>query len=68
MNFERNHAHLLRKRLIEPVNNIVIVASPRQVGKTTMVQDVMKQFGGTLIALGCAPMYHLIMTIRFLSK
>ncbi len=50
MNFERNHARLLRKRLIEPVNNIVIVAGPRQVGKTTMVQDVVKQFGGTLIA------------------
>ncbi len=43
--FERNHAAILFKRLKEPRRFIQIVAGPRQVGKTTMVNQVLENLG-----------------------
>jgi len=43
MNFERYHKTLLLNRLTtEPRNFIQVIYVPRQVGKTTMVNQVMK--------------------------
>ena len=44
--FERSQASLLRARLAEPRRFIQVVAGPRQVGKTTLVQSVVES--GTL--------------------
>ena len=40
--FERSHAAVLRTRLAEPGRFIQVVAGPRQVGKTTLVQAVVE--------------------------
>lgn len=39
--FEREHATLLATRLAEPRRFLQVVAGPRQVGKTTLVQQVL---------------------------
>jgi uncharacterized protein len=44
--FERPHAAVLRARLAEPRRFIQVVAGPRQVGKTTLVDGVLRGIGG----------------------
>ncbi len=41
--FVRPHAAVLTRRLAEPRRFIQVVAGPRQVGKTTLVQQVMER-------------------------
>ena len=41
--FERQHAAVLATRLVEPRRSLHVVAGPRQVGKTTLVQQVLAQ-------------------------
>lgn len=43
--FTRPHAEALRRRLAEPRRFIQVVAGPRQVGKTTLVQQVTEMAG-----------------------
>lgn len=42
MRYQRPHAKTLRDRLSEPVSKMIIVAGPRQVGKTTMVRSALQ--------------------------
>lgn len=42
MNYQRPHADVLARRLTEPRRFIQVVAGPRQVGKTTLVQQVVE--------------------------
>lgn len=42
MNYQRPHADVLAHRLAEPRRFIQVVAGPRQVGKTTLVQQVVE--------------------------
>lgn len=42
MNYQRPHADVLARRLTEPRRFIQVVAGPRQVGKTTLVQHVVE--------------------------
>ena len=44
----RPHATLLARRLREPRRHIQVVAGPRQVGKTTLVQHVAETAAGTV--------------------
>lgn len=46
MAFERKQIHLLRQRLQESPKFMVVVAGPRQVGKTTMVRQVLAEYRG----------------------
>ncbi len=41
-NYQRPHAAVLARRLAEPRRFIQVVAGPRQVGKTTLVQQVVE--------------------------
>src|SRR2546426_264733 len=41
--FTRTHAGVLKKRLAEPRRFIQVVAGPRQVGKTTLVRQVLER-------------------------
>ena len=43
MIYERPHAKTLTARLSEPVRRMIIVAGPRQVGKTTMVRSTLEK-------------------------
>jgi len=43
--FRRRHAALLAERLAEPRRHIHVVAGPRQVGKTTLVDQVLGDLG-----------------------
>lgn len=45
--FQRPYAALLARRLAEPRRFIQVVAGPRQVGKTTLVQQVAERSGTT---------------------
>lgn len=42
MIYERPHAKTLMDRLNEPVSRMIIVAGPRQVGKTTLVESTLR--------------------------
>ena len=42
MRYQRPHAKTLTDRLSEPVSRIIIVAGPRQVGKTTLVRNTLQ--------------------------
>ena len=42
MRYQRPHAKTLTDRLNEPVRRIIIVAGPRQVGKTTLVRSTLQ--------------------------
>lgn len=42
-NFERNTTQLLTERLQEPVRRIIVIAGPRQIGKTTAVRQVLRK-------------------------
>ena len=43
--FIRPQAHILAQRLAEPSSFLQVVAEPRQVGKTTLVQSVVTTSG-----------------------
>ena len=43
--FRRESADILARRLEEPRRFVQVVAGPRQVGKTTMVHQVLRSFG-----------------------
>ena len=43
MRYQRSHAKTLTDRLNEPVRKIIIVAGPRQVGKTTLVRSTLEE-------------------------
>jgi uncharacterized protein len=43
MKFKRNHVQILQSRLQEPVRFINILVGPRQVGKTTITQQIAEQ-------------------------
>lgn len=40
--FRRNQFNVLKERLLEPRNKIQVIAGPRQVGKSTLVKQVLK--------------------------
>lgn len=42
MKYQRPHTKTLTDRLNEPVSKIIIVAGPRQVGKTTLVESTLR--------------------------
>ncbi|MES9905744.1 MAG: hypothetical protein ABW168_24120 [Sedimenticola sp.] len=44
MDFERNEIKVLRRRLDEVPRFMIVVAGPRQVGKTTMVRQALAAF------------------------
>jgi uncharacterized protein len=44
LSFQRDHAAVLASRLNEPRRFVHVVAGPRQVGKTTLVQQVLAKF------------------------
>lgn len=41
--FKRSHFQELIKRLIEPKRFIQVITGPRQIGKTTLVQQVIEE-------------------------
>jgi len=43
MTYQRPQAAVLARRLAEPRRFVQVVAGPRQVGKTTLVQQVVEQ-------------------------
>lgn len=43
MNYQRPQAEILSRRLAEPRRFMQAVAGPRQVGKTTLVQQVVEK-------------------------
>lgn len=43
--YQRKEVVTLLKRILEPPRSLIIVAGPRQVGKTTLVRDALGQFG-----------------------
>ena len=45
MDYIRPHADILRRRLTEPRRFIQVITGPRQVGKTTLVQQVIDRSG-----------------------
>jgi len=50
MNFERTKISILRQRLSEPPQFMIVVAGPRQVGKTTMVRHALADCPSTFVA------------------
>ena len=42
--FERPHLQLVTKRIMEPRNFIQVILGPRQVGKTTLVNQLLKGY------------------------
>ncbi len=50
MNFERAKIGILRQRLSEPPQFMIVVAGPRQVGKTTMVRHALVDYPSTYVA------------------
>lgn len=51
MPFERHHSHTLRRRLNEPPAFMIVVAGPRQVGKSTLVRQVLAGRPATFAAV-----------------
>jgi predicted AAA+ superfamily ATPase len=47
--FQRNQAKTLADRLVEPRRHLQVVAGPRQVGKTTLVQQVLASSGARAV-------------------
>lgn len=43
MDYIREHAKTLIARLNEPVSRLIVITGPRQVGKTTLVRNTLKQ-------------------------
>lgn len=50
MEFERQQAETLRQRLSEPANFLIVVSGPRQVGKSTLVRQVLRGYRSQYIA------------------
>ncbi len=50
-NFERETTQTLKKRLLEPVRHLIVVAGPRQIGKTTAVWQTLRQSNAALAQL-----------------
>ncbi len=50
MAFVRPHAAILRERLAEPPAFLIVLAGPRQVGKSFMVRQVLSEWGIPLIS------------------
>lgn len=44
LDFQRTHLKILVQRLAEPAYRLVVVAGPRQVGKTTLVRAALRNF------------------------
>lgn len=51
MTYERRHATTLRQRLNEPPTFMIVVAGPRQVGKSTLVRQVLTGRPATFVAV-----------------
>ena len=51
MSFERQHSQTLRHRLNEPPTFMIVVAGPRQVGKSTLVRQVLTGRPATFVAV-----------------
>ncbi len=51
MLFERSQAQILRQRLAESPRFMVVVAGPRQIGKSTLVRGVLATFSSSFIAV-----------------
>lgn len=51
MSFERSQINILRQRLGEPPCFMIVVAGPRQVGKTTMVRQALASFQSAFVAV-----------------
>lgn len=51
MPFERNQGQTLRQRLAESPRFMVVVAGPRQIGKSTLVRGVLATFSSSFIAV-----------------
>lgn len=51
MTFERHHSSTLRHRLNEPPTFMIVVAGPRQVGKSTLVRQVLTGRPATFAAV-----------------
>lgn len=50
MSFERFQAHILRQRLDEAPNLMIVVTGPRQIGKTTMVRQAIVGRAASFVA------------------
>ncbi len=50
MGFERSEINILKRRLGEAPQFMVIIAGPRQVGKTTMVRQALSAYPSTFVA------------------
>lgn len=50
MSFERNNIQILRQRLDEPPQLMIVVSGPRQIGKTTMVRQALAGYSSTFVA------------------
>lgn len=50
MTFERFQSDLLRQRISEPSSFIIVVAGPRQVGKSTLVRTVLRHYPHSFVA------------------
>jgi predicted AAA+ superfamily ATPase len=51
MTFERHHIHILRQRLDESPTFMVVIAGPRQIGKSTLVRQVLAGRPATFVAV-----------------
>jgi hypothetical protein len=51
MSFERTQADTLRQRLDKPPYFMIVVAGPRQVGKSTLVRRVLQDYPGNFVAV-----------------
>jgi uncharacterized protein len=54
--FERAHLHTLSRRIEEPRNHIQVVIGPRQVGKTTLVTQLLARFEGAKLFISADAM------------
>lgn len=50
MSFERSQISILRQRLQESPRFMIVVAGPRQVGKTTLVRQALSAYSSTFVA------------------
>jgi uncharacterized protein len=48
--YKRPHAQILESRLAEPPRSLIVVAGPRQIGKSFMVRQVLEGFASTFVA------------------
>ena len=48
--FQRHHTHTLQARLSEPPRFLIVVAGPRQIGKSTMVRQVLDGRASAFVA------------------